>query len=179
MKRLSSNFLTVASILAIAFIASSAGAQGLWKYTDKDGKVTYSDKAPKQGENAEPVITDTSGTVIPAAKNLYEGKPQRSATVSTRASQREAERDSYRKKVDAARDELDQAKKALEAGQEPTQDERQIVVGRGKDGKSTGVNAVNRRPEYFDRIAGLEAAVKKAEEKVAAAERDFQEKAPK
>ena len=34
----------------------------LWKYTDKDGKVTYSDKAPKKGEKAEPVVTDPRPT---------------------------------------------------------------------------------------------------------------------
>ena len=117
--------------------------------------------------------------MIPATKNLYGGVPQRSQSVSARASEREAQRDALRKQVDTAREELDAARKALETGQESTQDERQIVVGRGKDGQPSGVNAVNRKPEYFERIAALEAAVKMAEEKVAAAEKDFREKAPK
>lgn len=176
MKRLSRNCLCAVSV---AWLALSASAQELWKYTDKSGKVTYSDKAPMNGEKAERVNADTTGTVIPAAKNLFEGKPQGSAAVNLRASEREAERDGYRKKMEAARDELERAKKALEAGQEPTQDERQIVVGRGKEGQPTGVNAVNRKPEYFERIAGLEAAIRRAEEKVAAAEKDFRENAPK
>jgi hypothetical protein len=156
----------------------SASAQELWKYTDKNGKVTYADKAPMNGEKAERVNADTTGTVIPAAKNLFEGKPQGSAVVNSRASGREAEREVYRKKLEVARDQLEQAKKALERGQEPTEDERVIVVGRGKEGQPTGVNSINRKPEYFQRIAALEDAVKKAEENVAAAEKEFREKAP-
>ena len=179
MKRRSEFFLRLASVASIMGFAVYASAQELWKYTDRNGKVTYSDKAPTEGEKAERVNADTSGTVIPAAKNLYDGRPQGSASVSSRAADREAVREGYRRKVDAARSELDQAKKALETGQEPTQDERQIVVGRGKDGQSTGVNAVNRKPEYYERIAALEAAVKQAEENVAAAEKDFRDKAPK
>ena len=178
MKRQLSNFVTAASV-SIACFAASAVAQGLWKYTDKNGKVTYSDKAPGASEKAEPVIADTTGTVVPAEKNLYKGAPQRSATVSSRASQREAERDIYRKNVDSAREELELARKALEDGREPTSEERQIVVGRGKGGQSTGVNAVIRKPEYYERIAIQEAAIKNAEAKVEAAEKDLREKAPK
>ena len=117
--------------------------------------------------------------MVPASKNQLSGTPQSSATVSSRASAREALRDSYRQNVDEAREELDKAQKALETGREPTEEERQIVVGRGKDGKPTGVNAMNRKPEYYDRIAELEAAIKKAEANVAAAERNFAEHAPK
>lgn len=175
MKRLSRNLCA----MSVAWLALSASAQELWKYTDKTGKVTYSDKAPVNGEKAERVNADTTGTVIPAAKNLFEGKSQGSASINLRASEREAEREGYRKKMQAARDELEQAKKALEIGQEPMQEERQIVVGRNKDGQPTNVNTVNRRPEYFERIAGLEAAIRRAEEKVAAAEKDYRENAPK
>lgn len=176
MKRLLKNCMCAGCIV---WLALSASAQELWKYTDKNGKVTYADKAPINGEKAERVKADTTGTVIPAAKNLFEGKAQGSATVNARAAEREAERDRYRRKLETAREELEQAKKALETGQESTPEERQIVVGRGKDGQPTGVNAVNQKPEYFERIAGLEAALRQAEEKVAAAEKDFREKAPK
>jgi hypothetical protein len=179
MKQLPKNSLFAVSAICIACFALSASGQQLWKYTDKNGKVTYSDKAPMNGEKAERVNADTTGTVIPAAKNLFEGKPQGSAVVNSRASEREAEREGYRKKMDAAREQLEQARKALETGQEPTKNERVIVVGRGKDGQTTGVNIVNRKPEYYERIAGLEAAIKKAEEDVSAAEKEFREKAPK
>ena len=164
--------------LLLACFAFAANAQGLWKYTDKDGKVTYSDKAPKNGEKAVPVIADTSGTVIPADRNLSSGKPQNSASVTSRTTERAAEREVYRKAMEAAREELEAAKKALEAGQETTQDERIIVVGRGANGQPTGVNSVATKPEYYSRIALLEDTVKKAEEKLAAAERDYRQKAP-
>jgi len=178
MQLLAERKISLIAGMLLSCFAFAANAQGLWKYTGKDGKVTYSDTAPKSGEKAVPVIADTSGTVIPAERNLSSGKPQNSASVTSRASERASERETYRKALDAARDELEEAKKALEAGQETTQDERSIVVGRGANGKPTGVNSVTTKPEYYSRIALLEDAVKKAEEKVAAAERDFRQKAP-
>ena len=167
----------IAGVLLACF-AFATNAQGLWKYTDKAGKVTYSDTAPKNGEKAESVIADTTGTVIPADRNLSSGKPQNNVSVTSRASERASERETYRKALDAARNQLEVAKKALEVGQEPTQDERSIVVGRGANGQPTGANLLSTKPEYYSRIALLEDAVKKAEEKVAAAERDFRQKAP-
>lgn len=182
MNRLTANFLLVVRMTACtacaAFFAVPGSAQELWKYTDKNGKVTYADKAPMSGEKAERVNTDTTGTVLPAAKNFSEGQPQRRAPTGSWASEREAAREIYRKNVDAAREQLERARKTLEAGREPTPDERQIVVGRGKDGRPTGANAVIRKPEFDERIAGLEADVKKAEAKVEAAEKAFREKAP-
>jgi hypothetical protein len=179
MKQLFDARFRLVSIACVAWFAVSASAQDLWKYTDKNGKVTYSDKAPIDGEKAVKVTADTTGTVIPGgSKNVREGKAPGGAAVDTRASEREALREDFRKKLDLARQELDDAKKALDGGRDPTEDERQIVVGRGKDGKPTGANTSVRKPEYYERIAGLEAAVKKAEEKVAAAEKDFREKAP-
>lgn len=179
MKRLSDARLRALSLACLACFAFSANAQDLWKYTDKNGKVTYSDKAPIDGEKAVRVTTDTTGTVIfGGVKNAVEGKAQGSTAVNARASERETLREDFRKKLDAARQELEDAKKALESEREPKEEERQIVVGRGKDGKPTGANTSMRKPEFYERIAGLEAAVKKAEEKVSAAEKDFREKAP-
>jgi hypothetical protein len=180
MKQLFDVRLRVVSIACAACFAVSASAQELWKYTDKNGKVTYSDQAPIDGEKAVKVTPDITGTVVPggSAKNAVEGKVKGAAAVDARASEREAMREDFRKKLDAARQELEDAKKALDAGRDPTEEERQIVVGRGKDGKPTGANTSMRKPEYYERIAGLEAAVKKAEEKVAASEKDFREKAP-
>ena len=58
-----------------------------------------------------------------------------------------------RKDVETAREQLAEATKALEDGREPTEEERQIVVGRDKKGKPTGVNSLIRKPEYYERIA--------------------------
>lgn len=179
MKRLPNNFLLIVSAACTAFFAISASAQELWKYTDKDGKVTYSDKAPTDGAKAQRVNADTAGTVIPASKNVLGGATQSSATISNRASTREATRDLFRKQVDDARDALDAAIKALETGREASEEERQIVVGRGQKGQPTGANAVLRKPEYEQRIALLEDEVKKAEANVAAAEKNMRDNAPR
>ena len=67
-------FLVACLSLAICGVSQ---AQALWKYTDKDGKVTYSDKAPKKGETATPVTSDSSTNMIEAPKNLRQGVPQK------------------------------------------------------------------------------------------------------
>ena len=59
----------------------------------------------------------------------------------------------------------------MEDGREPSPEERQIVVR--KDG-----NSVLRKPEYYERIAVLEAAVKQAEENLGKAEEKFRRGAP-
>jgi hypothetical protein len=125
------------------------------------------------------VDTDTKGTVIPAAKNTRDGQPQSSASISQRAAEREKLREQFRKNVLAAREQLEAAKKALEDGREPTEEQRQIVVGRDKNGRPTGANAMVRKPAYDERIAELEADVKKAEEKVAAAEKNARDNSPR
>ena len=82
---------------AVALTATGPGyAQALWKYTDKDGKVTYSDKAPKKGENAQVVTSDPAANVIEAPKNTREGVPQKLQDVKTRAAEREKLRDQLR-----------------------------------------------------------------------------------
>jgi hypothetical protein len=162
--------LTVANLALIA-VLQVATAQALYKYTDKDGKVTYSDKAPKPGEKAELVKSDSNVNVMTAPSNKVDGVKQSLQDVNARAAARAALRDKMKADVDAARSQLEQAKKALEDGREATPEERQIVVR--KDG-----NSVLRKPEYYNRIAALEAAVKQAEENLAKAEEKFNRDAP-
>lgn len=155
-----------------------ADAQTMWKYVDKDGKITYSDKAPKKGETATPVAGDASTNIIDAPKNLQQGKPQKLEDVKARAAERERLRDKLRDELEQARDAVKDAKAALADGQEPLEGETQIVVGRTKTGAPTGTNSQLRKPEYYARIASLEAAVKKAEEKLEVAERNYRTGAP-
>ena len=167
-------FLTLASL--------QASAQALYKYVDANGKVTYSDKAPKAGEKAERMIADTTTNIIssPAARG---GVVVRSAG---NANGRAAERDKLKALVDAAEMDLERAKKALEAGQTPLEGEQRIVVKtatiKGKDGKMvtvpTGQNAVLQTEEFRERLAGLESAVKVAEEKLAQAQTNYRRGAP-
>lgn len=156
----------ILAILALTAVSAVAQAQALYKYTDKKGKVTYSDKVPKPGENAELVKTDNNVNVMAAPANKFGGVPQRLEDVNARSRAREAKSDQFNDGLNAAKARVEQAKKALEAGREPSPEERQIVVR--KDG-----NSVLRKPEYYERIAALEAAVKQAEENLAKAEEKF------
>jgi hypothetical protein len=177
------------TILTVAMLTSAAvsglHAQQLWKYTDKDGKVTYSDKPPKPGEKAEEVKSDPKVNILESPRTIKDGASGKAGAssqalkdVNSRATAREEKRDKLRDAVDAARENVEAAKKALEDGREPLPDEVQIVVGRNKDGAPTGRNAGIRKPEYYKRIEGLEDAVKKAEAALETAERNYRRGAP-
>ena len=169
----------ILAILTTALLASPhASGQQLWKYIDKDGKVTYSDKAPKPGEKGEAVANDAATNVINAPRNTVGGVPQKLSDVKARADAREKMRDQLRKDVDAAREQLAAAKKALEVGRDPTPAETQVVVGRNAKGAPTGSNSSIRKPEYYERVAKLEESVKKAEENVEKAEANMNKNAP-
>lgn len=167
----------LAGVMALA-AAGIGHAQALWKYTDKDGKVTYSDKAPKKGENAQLVTSDPAANVIDAPKNTGEAVPRKSREAKSRVAERENQRNQLRDALDAAKAELETARAALEAGRQPLQDEIQIIVGRTPTGAPTGANAAMRKAEYYARINSLEEAVKKAEEKVENADRAYRRAAP-
>ena len=151
----------------------TVNAQALWKYTDKDGKVTYSDKAPKKGETAQQVTSNPSANIINAPKGARESDERRLEDMKGRVAEDIRVREKLREAFDVAKQELDAAKAALESGRDPLPVETQIRVGRNKKGEPTGVNTVVRNPEYYARIASLEEAVKKAEEKVEAAEKSL------
>jgi hypothetical protein len=155
-------FCAIALVVLGSISIAPVGAQTLWKYTDKDGKVTYSDRAPKTGEKAEPVATNPSANIIDAPR----AKPATGAKADDTkpgASEAEKQRESLRKLWEAAKGELEKAKKDLADGREPTDEERQIVVGRDAKGNPTGVNTIVRKQSYYERIASLEEAVRKAQ----------------
>jgi type IV secretory pathway VirB10-like protein len=170
-----SDGLHAALLVSLVLAAPGANAQELWKYIDKDGKVIYSDKPPKPGEKAEKVKHDPKANVIESPK-IATPPPKKAepvkdkTTVDQRIAAKVAERERLKKEVDAARDELEKARKALEEGSVATPEESIVVVGRTKTGAPTGVNTVNRKQEYYERVALLEANVKAAEKKLEDAE---------
>lgn len=176
MQQLRQLVMAIAILLGASF-ALDASAQQLWKYVDKDGKVTYSDKPPKNGEKAEAVSGNAGVNVMDAPRNRGSA-PAGPQNAMGKPASREQQRESLRTAVDQARGELDAAKKALEEGRNPLPEEQSIVVGRDKKGRPTGANTVNRSPEYDTRISGLEEAVKKAEAKVETAEQNLRRNAP-
>ena len=176
--------------LLLALLAAQVSAQVLYKYTDANGKITYSDRAPKVGEKAERITADTTTNVINSPAGVRGGATvngkEVSADPSVRAKERAALRDKLKAAVDDAQANLDSAKKALDSGQAPLDGEQRIVVKnttiKGKDGNPinvpTGQNAVLRNDAYSERIASLEAAVKAAEEKLEQAQTNYRRGAP-
>jgi flagellar motility protein MotE (MotC chaperone) len=115
---------------------------------------------------------------------------QAPAAANDPAAMRRANRERLQKDLDAAREKLAAARKALDEKQEPQEDERQIVLRTNTAGMNPGSRANCRVEErakkkvticpvsmptdaYYDRIARLEKAVKDAEEVVADAERAY------
>jgi len=123
-------FLTCLTV----FFVFAAQAQVLYKWTDAEGKVHYTDTLPKNP--AGPVTR-----IEPDAKPDTAWKPPvpnaAAATTDTeaakprdQASQRRATRERLEARVTAARERLAAAKAALEAGQDPQDDERQVIQQR-------------------------------------------------
>jgi hypothetical protein len=170
-------------VLLLTVASLQASAQVLYKYVDANGKVTYSDRAPKAGEKAERINADTTTNVISSPAASRGGAVIKS---DGNASGRAAERDKLKSLVDAAEMDLERAKKALEDGQTPQDGEQRILVKtatvKGKDGKPvtvpTGQNAVLRTDEYRERIANLESAVKAAEDKLGQAQTNYRRGSP-
>jgi hypothetical protein len=151
-------FVLAGLAAALAFMASDAGAQTLYKLIDKNGKVTYSEKPPKDFDgkvipmnidpNANtatlpklPAAADTSGSREPGPRSREPGSASKAET------------------VDELRQRLEDAKKAY-----------QDAVDNPGEGDVTRVGNVNgmTRPVFSDayqaRLNSLEGAVKKAEE---------------
>ena len=147
--------------LGTALAVADAAAQTLYKLIDKNGKVTYSESPPK----------DFDGKVIrmdidPNANTATMPKPGAAARPET-----EAEKVIRRPtpgagdSTQAARERLESAKKALQdAIDNPAEGEVQRV------GKVGGGTRPVESEEYKQRVARLEADVRKAEEALRAAE---------
>ncbi len=151
-----------------------ADAETLYKYTDKDGKVTYSDKAPKAGEKAEAVGTDKGdkiGNTVKLQTKDGAGVQQQFSDIKARGDARMAARDKLQKEVDVAEERLEKARTAIETGREPKEGETRIVVKKGG-------NSTMRTEAYYARVAGLEDAVKKADAVVAATKDKYNRNAP-
>ncbi|MEI6738453.1 MAG: DUF4124 domain-containing protein [Pseudomonadota bacterium] len=160
--------LNVAILITLSF---SVNAELLYKHVDKEGKVSYSDKPPKNGEKVERVEVDTSANIVKLQTKDGSGKEQKFADIKARGDARAALRDKLQKEVTTAEQNMEKAKKALEDGRAPAEGETRIVTG--KNG-----NSILRQPEYYTRIAALEEAVNKAETQLKDAENKYRRSAP-
>jgi len=144
------NAIVVGALLAA--LPGLAVAQTLYKLIDKNGKVTYVDKPPK----------DFDGQVIPVDIDTK----RNSATISTPGSgagasafdQRRAAEAAQSDRVKVAQDKLEAAKKALaDARENPREGEVNRVGNVGGFTRPVPTEA------YEKRLAGLEEAVRAAE----------------
>lgn len=175
----SKTFLVYACTLSLTCAWSAAHAQQLYKYVDANGKVTYSDRKPKTGEKATPLNVDGNANLItvPLAARAPAQGEKTAAAGGAGGAKPPTPTEILESNVAKAEADLEVAKKALEDGRQPNEDERRIRVGmktiKGKDGKSvsvpSGENAVMTTEAYAERIATLEAGVKTAEANLDAA----------
>jgi len=188
--------LALAACIAAAWPFASP-AQVLYKWTDAEGKVQYSDKRPK--DFTGPVtILDNEPAPSPAPAPKASPPPKAEAAKEAakpepdRLTKRRAAREELWARLVAARDKLDAARKALADGANSEPEERQVIqqemkAGQGgmhglskarsncrqvvKDGRTTMIcPATLATDAYYERQAKLEIAVRQAEEELAEAE---------
>ena len=190
-------FLAFAAALALSPIA---GAQVLYKWVDKDGRVHFSDKPPVgfKGEVTaiQPDAVPDAVVRPPVAPGKARVEEDEKPKPDDMAAKRRQLREQLALRVAQARAKLEAARKALDDGEDATDGERQFVRQNfprdarrpartppprancqstvGSDGKAIW-NCPRQVPNeaYFDRRKNLEEAVKKAEEELAEAERAY------
>jgi len=149
--------LACAALLAV-FFASDAPAQALYKLIDKNGKVTYSEKPPK----------DFDGKVIrmdidPNANTATLPKP--AARAEPEAAKRAPAAATAAGAVATAREKLEAARKALQdARDNPREGDVQWMGNKGG-----GTRAIE-SDDFKKRLATLEQDVRRAEEELKVAE---------
>jgi len=151
--------------LGIGAVALDASAQTLYKLVDKNGKVTYSEKPPKDFDgtvtrlNIDP---NANTATLPKMPPPPAGDKPAGANSDEPAKKGPA---STGDKVADARARLDAARKAFENARDNPKDGDVTWIGN----KSGGTRAVP-SDTYAARLSALEAAVKQAEEDLRRAE---------
>ncbi len=131
------------------FFVSAAEAQVLYKWMDADGKIHYSDAPPKNPPGPVTRIEPDEkpdNTWKPPVPKASVAAPADTEAAKPRdqATQRRAKREQLEARVTAAREKLAAAKAALEAGQDPQDDERQTIQQRmDRNNPSPGPGSVS------------------------------------
>jgi hypothetical protein len=153
-------------LLALAFSLCGlpAQAQTVYKLIDKNGKVSYSDTAPKNFEGkVVPIEIDPKANVAQPPKIPPGGSPP----MSPYATQRELTRNEAMLRLNQARDRYNAAKEAFDTGKDPQESEYQTLVQQG----GTGRRVPNE--QYYERQKSLEENYKNAERELAEAEQNY------
>ena len=141
-------------VLCLLLAAGGASAQTLYKLVDKNGKVTYAEKAPEHFDGQ--VIPMT---IDPNANTATLPKPQ-AAPAPGKATFAEPVGVVRKTPADTARENVEKARKALqEARDNPSEGDFRFIANAGA---GTGTRRVPTEG-YIARVNALEAALKKAE----------------
>ena len=180
----------------LVLLGLPAAAQTMYRWTDAQGRVQYSDRVPKdfKGEvtrieaDAQPLPAPTPKPTPPKAEpTAMPEKPAGDLNSRLRATREKLAAD-----VERARERLDAAKKARDGDTGPDVDERQVVQQRfakgtqpatprsncrqvaGADGKAQLMcPALVPGEGYYTRVKELEEAVARAEEDLERAEQAY------
>jgi len=127
---------TLLAVTLIALLPGAVVAQVLYKWTDKDGKVQYSDQPPKNFTGPVTRIQPDEAPTPSSAPPLKDpGVPKPGKADSSiqdiidMAAKKRAQRDKLEIRVKAAREKLAAAQAALEAAT-PGDDEKQVIQQR-------------------------------------------------
>ena len=162
------NTIRIALLLAfIASVATDATAQTLYKLIDKNGKVTYSEEPPKNFDG-KVIRMD----IDPNANSATLTKPRAGSEGGGSSFQGELrqqahKREQAKEQADSLRAELEEARKALEEARANPGDENLTFAGTaGKGTRPVPTEA------YRERLAKMEAQVKRLEVALTKAESD-------
>jgi hypothetical protein len=142
-----------AAVAAMLLIASAAQADVIYKVRLKDGSIAFTDKPPADAV----VLERREFTPTPAAPPAATAKKAPARAVDERPRETESKLDAAIAEIAAAERALEQAKENLGKGREPREGD---FLGTAKKG------FVRPSPSFEQRIAELEQAVVKAEERL-------------
>jgi len=131
-------------LIVLAFVATVAQAQAMFRSVMPDGRIVYGDKPAPGAKESKQVNLAPLNISTPTQPGPAGPAPQQQAL------------DAADEQVKSAQQALDQAKAALEAGREPQPGER--------IGTASGASRLNE--VYFQRIQSLEQAVSAAQKRL-------------
>ncbi|MEJ2346630.1 MAG: DUF4124 domain-containing protein [Gammaproteobacteria bacterium] len=151
--------------LLVAALAASLPAAGVYRYTDADGNVVYTDRPPAGRPDADRVRIAPPPPVQPPRSVPtpdWQPSPAQRAR-DERINERITLREELRRELLQAQEHLEQAREALEAGRVPR-----------PGGRVGGVMVPSRlRKAYFDRVRALERSVTDAKRQADRAARNY------
>ena len=149
--------IALPTLLVATFAMAEPDKQVVYRLVDKKGKTTYADKAP--GKEFDGKVTRIE-VDLKANRAMLKPVGESTPPVTLPLTAPELKRVKADAELARANEVLEAAKKALEAGKEPKEDETQFI------GKVGGGARPVQTEAYHARIKKLEDAVKTAEAEV-------------